>query len=372
MTQDTAFMRLALEQAQEARKDGEIPVGAIVVKEGRVLGVGRNMSVATHDPSAHAEIVALRAAAQTLGNYRLEGCELYVTLEPCAMCAGAILHARISRLVYGAADPKTGAAGSVMDLFANSRLNHHTQVCANVLADECSGTLRSFFQARRQTRAAQAQALSDDALRTPLSVFADLQDYPFTPHFFIDGEKLHGWRMHYLDEGCVEAACVVLCLHDLPGWSYRFRALIPALKAKGLRALVPDLIGFGASDKPKKETAHTIDLHLRSLQMLLASLGAQKLLIVAEGKALHLARMLVQSKVVRVINVVQVASDPDVASDSRPFPDKGYQAGWKAAAKLVRQMEQASGKPKHPVDGVILNGTPDKMAEQIFSITCNG
>ena len=143
-------MALALEQAELALADGEVPVGAVVVKDGSVVGVGRNSPIAGHDPTAHAEIAALRDAARTLGNYRLPGCELFVTLEPCAMCAGAILHSRIARVIYGARDPKTGVHGSVVDLFGVERLNHHTTVVGGVLADECSGVLSAFFAERRR------------------------------------------------------------------------------------------------------------------------------------------------------------------------------------------------------------------------------
>jgi tRNA(adenine34) deaminase len=128
---------------------GEVPVGALVVIDGEVVGRGFNQPVGRRDPTAHAEIMALRDAAARLGNYRLPGCTLYVTLEPCAMCAGAIMHARVARVVFGARDPKTGAAGSVVDLFAEARLNHHTSVSGDVLADECGSLLSAFFAARR-------------------------------------------------------------------------------------------------------------------------------------------------------------------------------------------------------------------------------
>ena len=142
-------MRAALDLAQLAAENREVPVGAVVVRGGLVIGRGFNAPVSSHDPTAHAEVAALRDAAAATGNYRLTGCTLYVSLEPCAMCAGAIMHARISRLVYGAADPKTGACGSVVDLFAESRLNHHTEVVHGVLADEASRLLSDFFAARR-------------------------------------------------------------------------------------------------------------------------------------------------------------------------------------------------------------------------------
>lgn len=148
--EDERYMRLALAQARLARAAGEVPVGAVVVLDGEVVGVGWNQPIRAQDPSAHAEIMALRAAARRLGNYRLPGCTLYVTLEPCAMCSGAIFHARIARVVYGTQDPKTGTAGSVLDLYAEARLNHHAQVEGGLLAEECAALLRDFFAERRR------------------------------------------------------------------------------------------------------------------------------------------------------------------------------------------------------------------------------
>jgi tRNA(adenine34) deaminase len=146
---DEYFMRAALELARQAGQAGEVPVGAVVVKDGVIIGRGSNAPIGRHDPSAHAEMQALRDAAQHVGNYRLVGCELYVTLEPCLMCVGAMFHARIGRVVFGASDPKTGAAGSVLDLFAEQRLNHHAEVLGGVLAGECGNVLSQFFAARR-------------------------------------------------------------------------------------------------------------------------------------------------------------------------------------------------------------------------------
>ena len=142
-------MRHALKLASQAQDAGEVPVGAVVVQDGEIIGRGFNAPISRHDPSAHAEMMALRDAAQNIGNYRLVGCELFVTLEPCLMCAGAIMHARIARAVYGASDPKTGACGSVLNAFAEQRLNHHTEVVVGVLADECGLMLSNFFALRR-------------------------------------------------------------------------------------------------------------------------------------------------------------------------------------------------------------------------------
>jgi tRNA(adenine34) deaminase len=160
MSEPAVFMRLALEQARHAYAQGEVPVGAVVVLDGRVIATGYNQPIADHDPTAHAEIRALRQAAQLIGNYRLSGCDLYVTLEPCAMCAGAIQHARIRRLFWGAADPKTGACGSVLDLMGEPRLNHHCEARGGVLADESAQLLRAFFAERRRRRAAALAAAS--------------------------------------------------------------------------------------------------------------------------------------------------------------------------------------------------------------------
>ncbi len=159
---DATFMRLALDQAQNAWALAEVPVGAVVVRDGQVIATGFNQPVGNSDPTAHAEIQAMRAAAELLGNYRLSHCELYVTLEPCAMCAGAMQHARIKRLVYGAADPKTGACGSVVDLFGEPRLNHHTTVRAGMLAAESAALLSRFFAERREHRKAGLLPAGDE------------------------------------------------------------------------------------------------------------------------------------------------------------------------------------------------------------------
>ena len=149
MRSDEAWMEEALALARDAASRGEVPVGALVVRDDVVLGRGGNAPISHADPTAHAEIAALRDAARAAGNYRLPGCDLFVTLEPCAMCAGAIFHARIARVVYGARDPKSGACGSVVDLFAERRINHHATATGGVRADECGRLLSEFFVARR-------------------------------------------------------------------------------------------------------------------------------------------------------------------------------------------------------------------------------
>ena len=281
-------MRLALAQAQTAAAEGEVPVGAVVVDaDGRVIATGRNAPIAQHDPTAHAEIAALRAAAAARGNYRLDGCTLYVTLEPCTMCAGAMLHARLSRVVYGAPDAKTGAAGSVLNPFADARLNHQTQLQGGVLAGECAALLRDFFQPRR----VNAQPLRDDALRTPAARFDSLPGYPWAPRYVNDLPTLAGLRLHYLDEGAGHSAGAAkshatqrtwLCLHGNPSWSYLYRHQIPVWLAAGDRVVAPDLIGFGKSDKPKKDSAHRFAWHRQVLLELVERLDLRRVILVVQ------------------------------------------------------------------------------------------
>lgn len=159
---DTDYMRAALELAAQAEAAGEVPVGAVVVLNGEIVGRGFNAPILRHDPSAHAEMQALRDAALRIGNYRLPGCELYVTLEPCMMCAGAIMHARVARVVYGASDYKTGVCGSVIDAFAELRLNHHAEVTGGVLAEECGLMLSSFFARRRAQKKQDSEIRIED------------------------------------------------------------------------------------------------------------------------------------------------------------------------------------------------------------------
>jgi tRNA(adenine34) deaminase len=146
---DRQFMQEAIEQAKLAANAGEVPVGAVLVRDGQIVSRGFNQPIGNSDPSAHAEMIAMRAAAEAAGNYRLPGATLYVTLEPCTMCAGAMLHARIGRVVFGAQDPKTGAAGSVLNVFSEKQINHQTQVEGGILGDECGQLLREFFKERR-------------------------------------------------------------------------------------------------------------------------------------------------------------------------------------------------------------------------------
>ncbi|QXZ10520.1 tRNA adenosine(34) deaminase TadA [Comamonas sp. Y33R10-2] len=278
------FMRMALEQARVAAACGEVPVGAVVVKNAQVIGRGRNSPLSANDPTAHAEVLALREAAQALGNYRLEGCTLYVTLEPCTMCSGAMLHARLDTVVYGAAEPKTGAAGSVLNVFGYPEINHQTQVLRGVLADECAALMAEFFQQRRkEKKALEPHPLKDWALRNPAQVFDDLPHWPWQPKWRSDLPALKGLRLAVVDEGTASAPLTWLCLHGSPGWGYEFRHVMPALLAAGHRIVVPDLPGFGRSDQPKKDSLHSAQWHQQIIAELVHTLDLHQVVLLAHG-----------------------------------------------------------------------------------------
>jgi tRNA(adenine34) deaminase len=279
---DDEYMGLALREARAAAAVGEVPVGAVVVHAGEVVGTGRNAPIAEKDPTAHAEIVALRAAAKVVGNYRLENCELFVTLEPCAMCSGAMLQSRLKRVVFGAYEPRSGAAGSVLNLFGQAQLNHQTQTKGGVRAEECGELLREFFRERRETQRRNAHPLRDDALRTAEACFDDLPGYPWSPCYVSDLPSLDGLRMHYLDEGPRESPRTWLCLHGNPAWSYLYRRMIPVFLSAGDRVIAPDLIGFGKSDKPKKEAAHRFDWHRAVLLEFIERLDLRNVVLVVQ------------------------------------------------------------------------------------------
>ena len=382
-------MTAALAQARLAGAAGEVPVGAVVVKNGQIIATGRNSPIATHDPTAHAEINALREAARVLGNYRLDGCELFVTLEPCAMCAGAMLHARLQRVVFGAADPKTGAAGSVIDVLSHPQLNHQTAVQGGVLAAQCGELLQDFFQTRRTQVKAENQMnhpLRDDALRTLDSQFVNLPGYPWAPHYVSDLPSLQGLRMHYLDEGRADAASeqtTYLCLHGNPAWSYLYRKMIPILSSAGHRVVAPDLIGFGKSDKPKKDDAHSFTWHRQTLLELVEQLDLKNVVLVVQDWGGLLGLTLPLSKPERykgllVMNTVLATGEqplspgfiawremcaknpqfdiaklfargnPQMSADEcaaymAPFPDAGHRASTRAFPAMVPEFADSDG-----------------------------
>ncbi len=382
-------MTAALAQARLAGAAGEVPVGAVVVKNGQIIATGRNSPIAAHDPTAHAEINALREAARVLGNYRLDGCELFVTLEPCAMCASAMLHARLQRVVFGAADPKTGAAGSVIDVLSHPQLNHQTAVQGGVLAAQCGELLQDFFQTRRTQVKAENQMnhpLRDDALRTLDSQFVNLPGYPWAPHYVSDLPSLQGLRMHYLDEGRADAASeqtTYLCLHGNPAWSYLYRKMIPVFLSAGHRVVAPDLIGFGKSDKPKKDDAHSFTWHRQTLLELVERLDLKNVILVVQdwggllGLTLPLAKP-ERYKGLLVMNTVlatgeqplspgflawremcaknpqfdiaklfargnrQMSAD-ECAAYMAPFPDAGHRAATRAFPAMVPEYVDSDG-----------------------------
>ena len=323
--EDIGFMQLALRQAQTAADSGEVPVGAVVVRAGQVIASGHNAPLASHDPTAHAEVNAIRAAAQALGNYRLDDCTLYVTLEPCAMCSGAALHARFKRVVFGATEPKTGAAGSVLNLFAHEQINHQTQVTGGVLADDCALVLQGFFEQRRAQQQLSKVPLREDALRTPDSAFADLY-LPLTlSHFTADLPALDGLRLHWFDNRQDGQVPPHVYLHGLDGWSAQFAAQLQSSEP----VIALDLPGFGLSDKPKKVAAHRIAWHAQVLSEFLASVHPAPV-------ALHAPRVMAPllSKLALPIHWVETPVLPAALRDA-PYPDRGHMAGPRALSTLL-------------------------------------
>lgn len=386
---DSDFMALALEQAQLAQAAGEVPVGAVVVLDGQVIGAGHNAPISQHDPSAHAEIAALRAAARHVGNYRLDDCTLYVTLEPCAMCVGAILHARLLRVVFGATEPKTGAAGSVLNLFEQAQLNHHTQVQGGVLAEACAALLQSFFQARRQAQKAElmnnpnAWPVRDDTLRNDDADFVNLPGYPWAPNYLNDLPSAPGLRLHYLDEGPKTSAVTWLCLHGNPAWSYLYRHMMPIWLAAGHRVVAPDLIGFGKSDKLKKDSAHSFSFHRQVLLDFVERMDLNQVVLVVQDWGGILGLTLPMAAAARyhgllVMNTsLTTAEEPlspgfvawremcrakpdfsvsrlfargnpqmsqaECAAYDAPFPNKGFRAALRAFPNLVPEFDNDDG-----------------------------
>lgn len=346
---DAHFMALALAQAHVAMAAGEVPVGAVVVCEGQVIAVGSNAPMGRHDPTAHAEIVALRAAALVLGNYRLTDCELFVTLEPCAMCVGAMLHARLKRVVFAALDPKTGAAGSVLDLFSDPRLNHHTLVQGGVMEVECSVLLQSFFKQKREQIRSSSSPVREDAVRTPDAQFEGLPDYPWPAQYLSNLPALAGLRLHYLDLGPDSAAGNValtyLCLHGRSAWSYLFRKMIPVWLAAGSRVVAPDLIGFGKSDKPKKDVFHQFSWHRQVLQELVERLDLKNVVLVVQDWDEWLGLTLPTADERRYCGllVLNAGLDADDPAYEAPFPDRGHRAALRAFPRMMAEFVNSEG-----------------------------
>ena len=327
--EDIGFMQLALGQAHAAAKAGEVPVGAVVVRAGQVIAAAYNTPLASHDPTAHAEVNAMRAAAQALGNYRLDDCTLYVTLEPCTMCSGAALHARFKRVVYGAGEPKTGAAGSVLNVFANETLNHQTHVTSGVLANECAQVLQDFFEQRRVQQQSAKVPLREDALRTPearLSEFWGAKGlHSELSHFSADLPALQGLRLHWLDNRDDAQIAPHVYLHGPAGWSVQYLEQLQS--AEPVIAL--DLPGFGLSDKPKKVSTHRLAWHAQVLVEFLASLQPSAV-------ALH-APCVMAAVLANVSLPIHWLDEPALPESLRfaPYPDAGHMAGPRALKTLL-------------------------------------
>lgn len=337
---DQRWMRVALEQARAASVNLEVPVGAVVVRGDHVIGSGANTPIQSNDPTAHAEIVALRDAARHLGNYRLQDCELFVTLEPCVMCAGAMLHARLKRVVFGAADPKTGSAGSVVNVFAIAAINHQTQVKGGILKHECGLELQEFFKRRRQHQVLEKEqsgrVLRDDALRTPDDRFTALPDLPGPAFYVHDLPALNGLRLHYIDSGPAHADTARVYLHGGTNWSYAWRAQVAQAKALGQRVVCPDLIGFGRSDKPKKVSVHSLLWHAQCVAQLFDHLGLTRVILVLPREMQDLGQHMVSIASDRITHVEY--REPDFLTPlarNVPYPDKGHRAALRAFSATV-------------------------------------
>ena len=317
-------MRLALAQAEQAASLGEVPVGAVVVCDGHVIASGHNAPISLHDPTAHAEVRALRQAAQVLGNYRLERCTLYVTVEPCAMCSGAILNARLHRVVYGTAEPRTGAAGSVVNVLGSS-LNHQTQVGRGVMAQDCAKLLQDFFNERRQSQHRDRCPLREDALRTPDACWVGLEMPPSAwSRYASDWPSLQGWRVHWLDNRTDPTQPATLYLHGPQHWSVAYADAL----GQSEPAVALDWLGFGRSDKPKKQDVYTWDLHAAVLADALQHLRVAQIAAPAPVAPIltHLPPAWRAAVPVRWIDEPTLTSTQARA----PYPDRGHEAARRA------------------------------------------
>jgi tRNA(adenine34) deaminase len=350
-------MRLALAQAKVAAQVGEVPVGAVVVRAGQVVASAHNAPLSQTDPTAHAEVNAIRAAAQALGNYRLDDCTLYVTLEPCAMCSGAALHARFKRVVFGAYEPKTGAAGSVLNVFGYPQLNHQTDVLGGILADECAQALQHFFEDRRALQQLHKSPLREDALRTPDNAWQGLDLPTDLSCFTTDLPALNGLRLHWFDNrkssntppfqtlsetsfGPVREAAPEVYLHGPDGWSASYLAEL----AGSHSAIAVDLPGFGASDKPKKDKAHSLAWHAQVLVEFLGQLQPAPVTLYAPHRMaplVHAALELWSRLQLAPLRLQWLSARSALTSALRdaPYPDAGHRAGPRAiSALLVKQL----------------------------------
>lgn len=346
---DRAYMRLALKSAHQAALQGEVPVGAVLVHVPshtvvgakvihEVIGCAHNQPITLHDPTAHAEVLALRQGAQRLSNYRLDECELYVTLEPCAMCAQAIMHARLRRVIFGALEPKTGAAGSVLNLFSYPELNHHTEVLSGLLAEESQAILQHFFAERRRLAKESNEPLPDTALRTPDERFTDVwklwPEYQAGSTYEQSLPELQGLRLHSLDLGRHDSSSVWVGLHGYDAWWPQLRSWAHSKLVHDCRVLLPDLIGFGMSDKPKKVSWHDLHKHVTYLISWLKQKDVKKCWIHYNKQQRKLAERLKSEAPDLIMGISALDNkllDPlPEQIQHAPYPDTGHEAAPKA------------------------------------------
>lgn len=363
---DAHFMGLALRQARLAQERGEVPVGAVLVDgAGQVLAQAGNSVIGQHDPTAHAEVLVLRQAGQAGHNYRLEHTTLYVTLEPCAMCAGALLNARVGRLVFGAAEPKTGAVQSVHSVLDDARNTHQIPHASGVLADECRALLQDFFRQRRNEHKASATPLRDDCLRPPIDGL--VLPAGWGQQFYADVcPAMLGLRIHAVDCGPVDSRSAVLFVHDWLGWSEGFAPAMHALALRGVRAVTLDLAGCGLSDKPKKAAVHNLELHTGTVWALLKRWKLERVLLAAPAAAVDLGRAVLAQAAQNDVDMtlVQIPSPHTIAADrsSLIYPGRGHKAVWAAAqAGLLAGL---SGPERLQIEQIRLQA-PEQQAESL-------
>ncbi len=325
--EETACMRVALAQAQRAGERGEVPVGAAIYQRGVLIAQAHNAPISLCDPSAHAEVLVLKEAAKVLGNYRLEDCTLYVSLEPCAMCAGAIFNARVREVVYAARDAKSGAAGSVVDLFADSRLNHHTRIRGGVLEQQSATLLQDFFKAqRRLQRQAAVQAksfLREDAVRRSLESLPCFESSTLSSSFYVL-KAVPGMRLHYLhgEPSCLPTGQTYVCLHGANTCAGVFEPVFASLLSSGARVLAPDALGFGASDRFKKSRSHDFTLLMQSLLEWIEFMDLKDICFITHDASLVWALLLKARLPQRVVSVLAI--NPCLKSSLVPERDHGH------------------------------------------------
>lgn len=325
-------MALAMEQARLAEQCGEIPVGAVVVKDGAVIGAGHNRTLTDRDPTAHAEVVAIRLASKAIGNHRLVGCSLYITLEPCAMCMGAVLQSRIEQVYFGAFDPKTGACGSVLNLAEFRQLNPHCRVHGGLSQEACSRQLTHFFQNRRLLKRATSKPLREDALRLfdgQLDIWmGDCKPLNWDDLLSAKGLRVGGWSSPGLEQN---RHTLLLCIHGATSWSYIYRDLLLAELPLGTAAWAIDLPGHGVSDKTKLGAELDPAFQFAVLDEILGSCPFRSVHILAHGSGCQFAYDLAQSRKDLVHQVTTV----------RPVLDKAdhYQCR-NAVTRVPRSLRQ--------------------------------